>query len=228
MNTEKLLDICRHRAFTQTEYQNKNFVINSQLTPLKKVRQCIMEISMREEAVREKDQSLRKLKWKMQERQEAIDAEKSIPKKEMMKIEFEKFDYEYIKYKHQYDMAKKDLDNFVEIMQNLIKEYDIDLENIDIDNEEEDRKYWLIRMAKNCAVDIISTGRITTANLNAVLDMNEEDYKEVLLLAHKYSNFISMEINKSSEIAMSSIRNELMSNDNINKKLLDFYEEDNL
>ena len=160
MNTEKLLDICRHRAFTQTEYQNKNFVINSQLTPLKKVRQCIMEISMREEAVREKDQSLRKLKWKMQERQEAIDAEKSIPKKEMMKIEFEKFDYEYIKYKHQYDMAKKDLDNFVEIMQNLIKEYDIDLANIDIDNEEEDRKYWLIRMAKNCAVDIISTGRI--------------------------------------------------------------------
>jgi len=228
METEKLLDICRHKAFTQTQYQNQSFVINAQLTPLKKIRQCIMELSLREEAVREKDQSLRKLKWKMKEREEAIEKEESIPKKEMMKIEFEKFEYEHIKYKHQYDMAKKDLDNFVEIMQNLIQENNIDLENLDIDDPEEDRKYWLIRMAKNCAVDIICTGRITNANLSAVLDMKEEDYKEVLLLAHKYSNFISMEINKSSEIAMGSLRNELNYTENSNKKLLDFYEEDNL
>lgn len=228
MKHEDILNYCRHKVFTQTDYQNKSFVINTQLTPLRKLKQCIMEISLREEGVREKERSLRKLEWKMKEREEEIENENSIPKKEMLKIEFEKFDFEHVKYKHQYEMAQQDLDSFVQIFNDLLVEYDIDLENLDIHDLEEDRKYWLIRMAKNCAVDMICTGRITTANLNAILDMKEEDYKEVLLLAHKYSNFISKEINKSSEIANSSMRDELLSNETNNKKLLDFYEENNI
>jgi len=228
MKHEDILNYCRHKVFTQTDYQNKSFVINTQLTPLRKLKQCIMEISLREEGVREKERSLRKLEWKMKEREEEIENENSIPKKEMLKIEFEKFDFEHIKYKHQYEMALEDLNSFVQIFNDLLAEYDLDLENLDLNDLEEDRKYWLIRMAKNCAVDMICTGRITTANLNAILDMKEEDYKEVLLLAHKYSNFISKEINKSSEIANSSMRNELLNNETNSKKLLDFYEENNI
>ena len=226
LDEKELLDYCKRQTFGQTDYQNRSFVINAQLTPIRKLRQCVLEVNGRIEAFQDRDRSLRKLKWKMEEKQAEIDNENSIPKKEMMKIDFERFELERQKYQSQVNLAKKDLDEFVKIFKDIIEENDIDLETVDLYDSEEDRKYWLIRMAKNCAVDIACTGRISTANLNTILDMKENDYQEVLLLAHKYTKFISHEINRSSEIAMSSSQNDLLTNSN--KKLLDFYEDDNI
>ena len=58
------------------------------------------------------------------------------------------------------------------------------------DDETEERVYWISRMGKQAAVDILSSGRIGSGNMDSILMMDEEDQLEVMQTAVKYAGML--------------------------------------
>jgi len=227
MTDEEIIELAIDSEFTQSEYQNRHFVTESALTPARKLRQAITEFNLRITSKQEIDRAVRKLEWKKKAILEDIENEKSIPKKEMLKIDFEKFALEERKYKARQRGIEFEYNTFLTIIKELCEKYNLDPKEMDLNGDyEEDRKYWIIRIAKQCALDIACTGRMTSANLDAVLSMGEDDYSEVLILANKFGQVISQKVNKSAEIAMNSKNNEL--NSAHSSKFIEMYNESNI
>jgi hypothetical protein len=54
-------------------------------------------------------------------------------------------------------------------------------------DHEEERKYWVTRMAKQAAMDMVSYGRIGSGNMDSIAMMPEEDQIEALATTIQYN-----------------------------------------
>jgi len=55
------------------------------------------------------------------------------------------------------------------------------------DIEEKEEKYWVTRMAKQAAMDMVSSGRIGVGNMDAIAGMPEDKQVETLAVALQYN-----------------------------------------
>ena len=67
------------------------------------------------------------------------------------------------------------------------------LEDKELENVEE-HKYWIARMGKQSAIDLLTTGRIQAGNLESLLQMAPEDQAAVTDLAIMYSTALNKSI----------------------------------
>ena len=58
------------------------------------------------------------------------------------------------------------------------------------EQEDEERIYWIARMGKQAAMDIVSYGRIGTGNMTSILDMPEQDQVKCLEVAIQFSALV--------------------------------------
>jgi hypothetical protein len=54
------------------------------------------------------------------------------------------------------------------------------LTEMNFENEEDDREYWMKRLSKQAGLDIIATGRISTGNMEALMVLPGTDSDKVL------------------------------------------------
>ena len=55
---------------------------------------------------------------------------------------------------------------------------------------EKEREYWIARMGKQAAMDLVTMGRLGQGNLDSIVMMPIEEQTETLKLAAKYSGMI--------------------------------------
>ena len=70
----------------------------------------------------------------------------------------------------------------------------------------EEHKYWIVRMAKQSAVDMLSSGTINQGNMESILQMSEEDQVGVLAAALKYTGVVNAGIDQIREEAQAEIK----------------------
>jgi len=195
-----------------TAYQCQNFVARSQLTPWRQVRQAFMELETRYHAYQEIKSSLRKAelirkKW-LRDQAEAVDE----IAKEMLQVDIDKNDYDITIWKRKLLQAEKEINSFMEVVKHFAKTEE-DLAWYAADNPEEERKYWIARMGKQAAMDVISFGRIASGNMDSISMMPEEDQVEAITMAMKYSGMVNAGIHNISLGVQSSIDKLLESRD---------------
>lgn len=178
-----------HANMGMTPYQCANFVARSQLTPWRQVRQAMMELEVRYHAYQEIKTSLRKAelirkKW-LRDQAEATDE----IAKEMLQVDLDKNDYDITIYKRKMLQAQREINAFLDVVKHYAKT-DEDLQFYANDNPEEERKYWIARMGKQAAIDVISFGRVGSGNMDSIAMMPEEDQVEALAMAMKYSGMV--------------------------------------
>lgn len=191
-----------------TAYQAKHFVANSQLTPYKKVRQSLMELEVRYHAYQEIKSSLRKaeimrLKWTHQKQlmDDPLD-------QELIQIDIDKNDYDITIWKRKLRQSEYEMKAFLDI----VKEYattDEQLAYYLTVNEEEERQYWVARMGKQAAMDIIAFGRVGSGNMDSIAMMGPEEQLASLQLAVQYSGLINAGLHKISNVAQDTVNNYL-------------------
>lgn len=178
-----------------TSYQAKHFVANSQITPYKRVRQSLMELEVRYHAYNEIRASLRKgeimrLKWLQQQ------AVMSDPlDKELIQIDIDKNDYDITIWKRKLRQSEYEIKAFLDI----VKEHANTKEELEYflkTNEEEERNYWIARMGKQAAMDIIAFGRVGSGNMDSIAMMDQADQLEALTTAMQYSGLINAGLHK--------------------------------
>ena len=202
---KNLIDWTDSQFFGQTEYQNKFFVVNSQVTPWRQMRQAVMEIQTRLNAIQ---------KVTIQYKRTLNDIERT--KSEMAEEEnkFYKQDKEYELELLQIDLqvwdnkmrqSKEEIDGLLRIIKEKLgkkpdEEYDFEELKETVLNKEieerEEHKYWIARMAKQSALDLLTTGRLQAGNLDSMLMMSPEDQAAVTDLALTYSTAMNINIGK--------------------------------
>ena len=185
--------------FGQTEFQNKYYVVNSQVTPYRQIRQAMMEIQGRTNSL---SKSTIQLKRCMNDI-----ARVKHDMNDPLRDEFEKQDKQYeleLLYLdrqiwiNKIKQCKEELDGLFNIIKEKAGTEDpVEITNILEDKaleEVEEHKYWIARMGKQSAIDLLTTGRVQAGNLESILQMNPEDQAACLDLAMTYSTAVNRSV----------------------------------
>ena len=203
-----------------TEYECEHFVADPQLTPWRKVRQALMELETRYHAYMENRNSLRKaeilrkrLNRDMPELPDELD-------RELMQIDMEKNDYDISIWKRKLRQSELELKYFLNVVEKYVDD-EHPLEYYCEENHQEVRMYWIARMGKQAAMDIISYGRIGSGNMTTIMDMPEEDQVETLGVAVQYSGMIGGGIDKLNKMIAPKLQAQLAQEGIVMPKLLE-------
>ncbi len=186
----KLLESSLHMNSNMTDYQCRHFVTDTQLTPWRSVRQALLELETRYHSYVEIKHSLRKseIQKKMVERD--YEKEEDELSKELIACEASKLDYDITIWKRKYQQSQQEMDTFLKIIKDYIKD-EKDISFFTESNEDEERAYWIARMGKQAAMDIIAYGRIGSGNMDSISLMPDEDQVKALQIAVRYSNMVN-------------------------------------
>lgn len=200
------MDWSEQQHFGQTEFQNKYYVVNSQVTPYRQIRQAMMEIQGRTNSL---SKSTIQLKRCMNDI-----ARVKHDMNDPLRDEFEKQDKQYELellfldrqiWINKIKQCKEELDGLFNIIKEKAGTDDpVEITNI-LENKEleevEEHKYWIARMGKQSAIDLLTTGRVQAGNLESILQMNPEDQAACLDLAMTYSTAVNRSVGGIKEAA---------------------------
>lgn len=113
----------------------------------------------------------------------------------MIQIDLDKNDYDITIWKRKYNQSQKEMNIFLELIKEYVKDEN-DIKYFAENNDVEERKYWIARMGKQAAMDIVSYGRISSGNMDSIAMMEESDQISSLEIAIKYSGMLGGGIEK--------------------------------
>jgi hypothetical protein len=188
---ERTLELAIQFDNGQSDYTSANFVSNTGITPYKQVHQSFMELETRYHAFKSIVRNLREAEVRCKIFERDIKIQKDELEKELMIIAYEDLMYDVTIFKRKMTQCSRELRTYLDLL-NKVKEKDL-AEYLKEDKDEE-RKYWVARMSKQAAMDIISYGRIGSGNMDSILLMPEEDQLGTLQGALKFSGLLSSTI----------------------------------
>ena len=203
-----------------TEYECEHFVADPQLTPWRKVRQALMELETRYHAYMENRNSLRKAEILRKRLNRDMPTLPDELDRELMQIDMEKNDYDIGIWKRKLRQSELELKYFLNVVDKYV-DYEHPLEYYCQENHQEVRMYWIARMGKQAAMDIISYGRIGSGNMTTIMDMPEEDQVETLGVAVQYSGMIGGGIDKLNKMIAPKLQAQLAQDGIVMPKLLE-------
>jgi hypothetical protein len=202
---EKLMQISESMSFALPKYKAYNFVGGAQITPYAKLKQWLLELRGREDAVEHLEYTVRKAELEIQMDEEGKEFITDPKRKQMVDLTIADKHVDLRKFKRNLKDAYKERQGFIDLIKEFLETEDAVLPDgtrlIDVfgNPELEDKyehEYWTVRMAKQAMLDMISYGRIGTGNLDSILMMDPEQQKQVLTLASAYTISIDKNINQ--------------------------------
>jgi hypothetical protein len=169
-----------------SDFQMKQFVINAQLTPVKQLQQVVMEAEVREENLRKAEYEDKKNQLKIEILQKKRERESDPLYQMEIDLEIHQLEEKIYLNVKEVKRIKNELVTFYEVLQYFNDNFDIGemlsmKDTLEID-------YWVKRLGRQAGLDIVSTGRISTGNLQAMLDLPEEIFHVTLQEALKITN----------------------------------------
>ncbi len=185
--------------FPQTEFQCTNFVAGSHATKYRAVRQALLEVATRNHGINKMHIEIQRTDIDIDERVYKLDKlgfkEGDIPGKNdfearllYLELTDKRIDRgEYVKRLTQSEM---ELRYFLDWIKEQCDDDEQKVASYMVLDKEEEHKYWVARMAKQSAVDLIGYGTINVGNIDSILMMPEEDQHKALDMALKYAGCI--------------------------------------
>lgn len=177
-------------AWAMSDFQSQYFVLNSQITDYRRVRQALLEIETRIAAKKQMERNIKRTNIEKQLKQRDHDHERDHLARELISIDIEQLDYDLSVYEKKLRVCIEELERFCNLVKNIVPDFET-LKEFSKVNEEEEKKYWIARMAKQAACDMFATGRIGQGNLDSIAMMPVEDQQEAIKGALKYNGMLS-------------------------------------
>jgi hypothetical protein len=202
---EKLMQISENMSFALPKYKAYNFVGGAQITPYARLKQWLLELRGREDAVEHLEYTVKKAELEIQMDEESKEFITDPKRKQMIDLTIADKHVDLRKFKRNLKDAYRERQGFIDLIKEYLETDDAILPDgtklIDVfgnpDLEEKfEHEYWTVRMAKQAMLDMISYGRIGTGNLDSILMMDPEQQKQVLTLASAYTISIDKNINQ--------------------------------
>jgi hypothetical protein len=187
------LNLC----FLNPKFKMKHFVTNGQITPYSTIRQYLLELKAMEEATETFEYMLKKMELEKEGLIMRLEIEKDPIQRNLLQLELLRNEKEYKQNKRR--LAQ----NYIEREQylQLIEEFKAgpDAKTPDgkdwitevFGNMEEENKweehYWVVRLAKQAAMDIVAYGRVGSGNMEAITQLPDGLREQSMALTHEVS-----------------------------------------
>ena len=181
--------------YGMTHEQIKNFVVNSHVTDKRKLRQVLVEVERRNHDRKKCVLDRKRKETEIARLQDKVNVTDDPYERRLMELDIEEFELDRNKYNvtlHQYDNELAAFMDWINKNWGSIEEVEKAAEY----TEEDERKYWIARMGKQAAMDVYTTGKIGTGNLDSIAMMREDDQFATLNVAMQYSGLLSAGIAK--------------------------------
>lgn len=164
----------RHGAWSMSDFQSRYFVVNSQVTDYRRVRQALLEVETRIAAKKQivRDSKRSEINLKIKERD--LQNETRELERELILLDIDQNKYDLSVYDKKLRVVEEELDQFAGLVMEIVGSVE-DLESYTQHNEKLEQEYWIHRMSKQAAVDMVTTGRIGAGNLDSIAMMSAED-----------------------------------------------------
>lgn len=212
LSREQILDYSVKYASGQTKYQNEVFVGHSHVTKYRQVRQALLELENRVHGMKKIEFELEREKVRQAHIQHLLDQCDNEFDRELLLIDAKDKQLDIEISERKLAMSQKETDVFIKQVQEACKDEE-DLMRYWNDDEDEERKYWIARMGKQAALDMMSFGRISVGNLDSISMMPEEDQLQALTIGFQYSNLLGGQLAKL-EKALQPATNKLLRDPN--------------
>lgn len=179
-----------HGSWGMSDFQSRYFVVNSQVTNYRRVRQALLEIETRIAAKKQIERSRRKTEVQKQILMRDYTNESDELKRELILVDIEQCDYDLSVYDKKYRVCLQELEKFAQIVKDIVPNVET-LDTYKEHNEVEERNYWIARMAKQATMDLMTSGRIGSGNLDSIAMMPIEDQQETIKAALKYNGLLT-------------------------------------
>lgn len=193
-----------HGSWGMSDFQSRYFVVNSQVTNYRRVRQALLEIETRIAAKKQIERSRRKTEVQKLILQRDLAAEQDELKRELIIIDIEQCDYDLSVYDKKYRVCLQELEKFAQIVKDIVPDVET-LNTYKEHNEVEERNYWIARMAKQATMDLMTIGRIGSGNLDSIAMMPLEDQQETIKAALKYNGLLTKGIGAIEKTALQEL-----------------------
>lgn len=161
-------------GWSMSDFQSRYFVVNSQVTDYRRVRQALLEIETRIAAKKQiiRDSKRSEVQLRIKERDLTLEIQDL--EKELILLDIDQLQYDISVYAKKLRIVEEELDEFAKLVLEIVPSL-TELEKYTKHNEELEREYWIYRMAKQASVDMVTTGRIGAGNLDSIAMMAPED-----------------------------------------------------
>lgn len=175
MEKKDVLRIAEEQGgWSMSDFQSRYFVVNSQVTDYRKVRQALLEIETRIAARKQIDRDNKRTEINLKIKQRDLQSETRELEKELVLIDIDQLEYDLSVYKSKVRVVAEEIEEFSKLVLEIVSSVE-ELETYKQHNEELEREYWIHRMAKQAGVDMVTTGRIGAGNLDSIAMMSPED-----------------------------------------------------
>lgn len=179
-----------HGSWGMSDFQSRYFVVNSQVTNYRRVRQALLEIETRIAAKKQIERSRKKTEIQKQILLRDYANEIDELKRQLILVDIEQCDYDMSVYDKKYRVCLEELEKFACVVKDIVPDIET-LESYKEHNEIEERNYWIARMAKQATMDLMTIGRIGSGNLDSIAMMPLEDQQETIKAALKYNTLLN-------------------------------------
>jgi hypothetical protein len=194
---KKLVAHSLNLCFLNPKFKMKHFVTNGQITPYSTIRQYLLELKAMEEATETFEYMLKKMELEKEGLVLRLEIEKDPIQRNLLQLELLRNEKEYKQNKRR--LAQ----NYIEREQylQLIEEFKAGTDGKTPDgkdwitdvfgNMEEENKweehYWVVRLAKQAAMDIVAYGRVGSGNMEAITQLPDGLREQSMALTHEVS-----------------------------------------
>jgi hypothetical protein len=175
-----------HGSWSMSEFQTKYFVVNSQITDYRRIRQALLEIETRIGGQKQIERNMWRTNVQLKLKKEEYDTETHVLKKELISVDMDQLNYDLSVYDKKLKMVKEEIANFCDIVKTLVPDMP-SLESFKEQNPELERDYWVTRMAKQASMDLLTIGRISQGNMDSIVMMPLVDQEETIKTALTYT-----------------------------------------
>lgn len=183
----------------QSEYQNKYFVTASQLTPYRMLKQCMLEIEARHHSWYNVKNKLKRKKIEIQMATRDMEATKDPLHKQLIEVDIEDMENDCRIWERKLLQAEDEMLGFINQVKQIAGDDEELLKKAFSYDDEEERQYWVTRMAKQAAMDMVSYGRIGSGNMDSIAMMPEEDQIMTLATTLQYNERLMNGLNQISQ-----------------------------
>lgn len=187
----EILDGALNLNSGQSLYQSEHFVADSQLTPYRKLKQCLLELETRHHGWHNINNSLKRKQVEIKIAKKQLEEATDELQKELIMVDIEDMEHDVKVWNRKIKQAAEEVKIYLDLIKKIAGDNDELLKKAYTYDHEEERKYWVTRMAKQAAMDMISYGRIGSGNMDSIAMMPEEDQIETLATTIQYNERLS-------------------------------------
>ena len=180
------MDWAEKVPFGQSDFQNTYYVVNSHVTPWRQMRQAIMELQARTNAVQKVTvQYKRNLNDVARIKHEIENEEDEFQRKDLeCQLEILYLDSQI--WKNKLKQSKSEIEGFMRIIKQRAGDVPVEefIKQFDDPEIVEFEEHIGSLVAKQSAIDLLTTGRIQAGNLESMLQMTPEDQAAVTDLVY--------------------------------------------